>query len=273
MQFGDGRGPSRQFDDRANAVTLQRVTIGCADVGHVDEGVLDPPLRVAHRIELAVVAVRARFGPRVADLVFVQQGGELATEPSPVRAELLDAKGLADPGAEPQVHLARDAARQGFEGVRVEAQLEHVSRLALDARQLRVNRLVYAVALVAVVHADQEVRDAANAVVHQRHLVDDVVPVRHRVADSRHPLQEGLVGVASRDLVDTSTSVLEFLQTVALVLGTLFDKQIGQRSQGPWFDDQRPRVGAITQREEVRTLQPRRDLGRGYQTFDHSTPH
>ena len=102
----------------------------------------------------------ARLRSRVGDLVFVQQGGELSPEASPVRSELLDPKRLEDSRSQPEVHVTWGMPRERLEGVGVEAQLQHVSRFALDPGQLRVNRLVRAVPLDGIVDSNQEVGDA-----------------------------------------------------------------------------------------------------------------
>ena len=246
VQFRHRGSSMRQFHERAYAVTLEGVALRGPDVGDVDERVLVAPLRVTDRIELAVVTVRTGFGRGVADLVLVEQRRQLVTEATPVGAELFDAQRLGDARTEPEVHLTRGRPRQRLQRVGVEAELQHVSRLAFDARQLGVHRLVGAVA-VRVIDADQEVGDASDAVVDEWHLVDDVVTVVHRIADARGPLRERLVGIATRHLIDASTGVLEFLQAVALVLRALLDEEIGQGTERSRFDDERPRVGTVAQ--------------------------
>src|ERR1039458_3924137 len=145
------------------------------------------------------------------------------------------------------MHLTWDAAGQYLEGVGVETELEYVPRFALDASQLRVDRFIRAVALGVVVNSDQKVRDAANTLVDEGHLVDDVVTAFQGVTDPGHPLQERLVGISSRYLVDASPGIFEFLQAVAFVLATFFDQQISQRTKRSGCDDQRSRVSSISQ--------------------------
>jgi hypothetical protein len=125
------------------------------------------------------------------------------------------------------MHVAGHTTRQRLEGVSVETELEHVSRLAFDSCQLRVDWFVRAVDLVMIVNANQKVGDAANPLVDEGHLVDDVMPTLHRVANPGHPLQKRLVGISSRYLVDATSLIFEVLQAITFVLGTFFDKQIG----------------------------------------------
>ncbi len=246
VKFRHRGGSIRQFHEGAYAVAFERVALRGPNVRDVDQRVLVAPLRVTDRVELAVVTVRTRLRPGVADLVFVEQRRQLAAETTPVRAELFDSQRLGDARTEPEVHLSRGRARQRLQRVGVEAELQHVTRFALDPRQLGVHRFVRAVA-VRVVDAHQEVGDASDAVVDEWHLVDDVVTLVHRIADARDPLQERLVGIATRHLIHASTSVLQFLQAVALVLRALLDEEIGQGPERTRFDDQGPRVGTVSQ--------------------------
>ena len=75
----------------------------------------------------------------------------------------------------------------------VEAQLQHVAGLGLLAGELGVDRLVGERAGVGVVDTAQEVGDAADAVVHERHLEHDVVALGEHVADPVDPVLERLV--------------------------------------------------------------------------------
>ena len=63
--------------------------------------------------------------------------------------------------------------------------------LRLFPGQLRVQWLVRRNAFV-VDHAHQEVGDASDPAVRERHLIDDVPALVERVADPRHPVAERL---------------------------------------------------------------------------------
>ena len=158
------------------------------------------------------------------DLVLVEQVGQLTAQSTPVGSELLDAQRLLESRPQPEVHLSRCEAGQGLERVGVEAKLQDVAGLALGTRQFRVDRLVGAVAVLGVVHAHEEVGDAADALMHEGHLVHDVITVLRRVADPLDPLEECLVGVAPGHLVDRATRILKLEQAVALVGGALVDQ-------------------------------------------------
>ena len=145
------------------------------------------------------------------------------------------------------MHLTRRATGQRFQGVGVEAQLQDVSRLALDPRELRVDRFIRAVPLDGVIDSNQEIGDAPNTFVNEGHLIDDVMALVHGITNAGRPLQKRLIGIASRHLIDASPVVFEFLQAVAFVLRTFFDEEIGQRSHRSWLDDQHPGVGSISE--------------------------
>ena len=82
----------RQLDNRSYAVRLERQPFRSSDVRDVDQRVLFTPARVTDPIELALVAVIARFWSRPFYLVAVEQFGQLTAQSAPVRSKLLDAE-------------------------------------------------------------------------------------------------------------------------------------------------------------------------------------
>jgi hypothetical protein len=85
-----------------------------------------------------------------------------------VRKEVVDAVGLGLAGAERDVHALRHASGDAPDLLGVEAELEHVRRLAVPC-ELGVDGFVGAVVL-----ANDEVGEPAPVAVDERRLVDDV---------------------------------------------------------------------------------------------------
>jgi hypothetical protein len=81
----------------------------------------------------------------------------------------------------------------GLDRLGVEAQLQHVAGLGRVAGELGVDRLPGEPVAVGIVDPAQEVGDAPDALVHERHLEHDVVTVGEHVADPVDPLLERLV--------------------------------------------------------------------------------
>jgi hypothetical protein len=269
VDVGDRRTPVGQFDDRAHAGALEGLALGNTNVGHVDERIAVAPFALAATGELADLAVGARFrfrGDR--GLLLVQEHRQLPTQTAPVGAELFDLERLLLARPEPEVHPPRCGAAEGRYRLGVEAQLQHVSRFGLRTRQLGVDRLVGGEPLFGL-DANEEVGDAPDAVVHEGHLVDDVVaPVQH-AAHASDPLHEGLVGIATGYLVDGAPGVLQIGETGPLVGRPLLDEQLRQRAQGGRLHREQSGIGLVAQGEEVGALEPRRDLRRGQQPFRH----
>ena len=90
MQVRDGIPAPSKFDDGSNVDLLQRVTLGWANIGHVHKGVFAAPLALAAFLELAVVAVVAWLGLGGEGDLLIQEFGELAAQPTPIRTKLLD---------------------------------------------------------------------------------------------------------------------------------------------------------------------------------------
>ena len=96
-----------------------------------------------------------------------------------VAAELAHTQRLAQARAELDVREARRTALDALDGLAVEAELQRVRRLGLDARELRVDRLVRPVAeLRRLVDALQEVGDAAPVVEGEQPLEMTSAPAR-----------------------------------------------------------------------------------------------
>ena len=247
-QGGDGR-------------LLQIEHVGRPDAGDVDERVLVAPLRVADGDELAELAMRA--GHRLGVLhgcVVVQQLAQVAAQPVPVGMELPRDERLDTPRPEPEVHAFGRGTGRGAQGVGVEAELEHVPGLGLGAGELGIERLVGARALGRVVDLHQEVGDAPHAVVHEGHLVDDVVPVVPRGAHPGDPLVEALARLPWRHLVDAASLGAVMRQTLGLVLGPLVGEEPGEAPEPGELGRQEARIEAVPQREVVAAVEPGGDL-------------
>ena len=170
--------------------------VGGADARHVDERVGVPPVGVAHLLEVAEVAVGARLGDGVGGYVVGQQLRELAAQATPVGEHVGGANRLGAAGAELDVHVLGQHAGGRLDRLGVEAQLQHVAGLGLLAGELGVDRFVGERAGVGIVDPAQEVGDAPDALVDERHLEHDVVPLGKHVTDTVDPVLERLVVLA-----------------------------------------------------------------------------
>ena len=181
---------------------------------------------------------------------------------------VVDPDGLARAGAELDVDVLGQVAGLRGDRLGVEAQLQHVAGLGGVAGQLGVDRLVDERA-VGQIDPLEEVGDPADAVVHERHLEDDVVTRRQHVTDPADPRAND----SFRSRSGTSNTV------AARPPGTA--PAPPARGRGPSASASAPsrRTGSaavpdacvdlVPQREEVRAVQPRRDLRRGQQPFRH----
>ncbi len=115
------------------------------------------------------------------------------------------------------MHRSRHLTREIEDGVSVKAQLEDMARFALGPRQLRVDWLVQRKTLLVIIRSNEKVGNPSNALVHEGHLVNDVVATIHRVANSSHPLLERLVRVTPRYLIDRASLILQICQAVTFV--------------------------------------------------------
>ena len=162
----------------------------------------------------------------------------------------------------PATHLCGD--RLG-----VEAQLQHVAGLGLVAGELGVDRLVDEGA-VGQIDPLEEVGDPPHAVVHERHLEDDVVTLGEHVTDPGDPRGERLVApVPVGNLEDLAALRPVLREHRLLVVEPLLHqhlRHLAERARRLW-----PSTGVdlVLQRQIVRAVEPRRDLRRGEKSFRH----
>ncbi len=90
VQVHDGILSPRQFNNGADVGHFKGIALGSSNICHVHERVLAAPLALASLLELAVVAVVARFWFRRKRDFLVQQRGELASQPTPIWSKLLN---------------------------------------------------------------------------------------------------------------------------------------------------------------------------------------
>ena len=265
----DRLGALGELGHRDDRGVLESGTLGRAQARDEDEGVGRAPLGVAVVGELAEHAVIALL--RESDARSRGSGHhsrELRAKPPPVGAEVVDLQRLDRSRAEPQVHPLGTAPRRGLERVGVEAELQHVAGLRLLPSELRVDGLV-GHRTVLVDDAEEEVGDAADAVVDEGHLVDDVVPLAERVADSGHPRRERLAVVPFRDPEDRQALRLVVLEARGLVLETLRHEQPGERAERAVRHLQQPVLDLVLEREVVVAVEPRGDARRRDQPLRH----
>ena len=249
---------------------LQPGPVGTPEPGNVDEGIAVPPFLRAGLVELAEVTVGAGFGGGLeVSRVLIQQGGQLPAKPAPIGLELLGQQRLGLSRAEPQVDALRWPAGQGFEGLGVEAELEHVARLGLRAGQLGVNRLPDAGTRVGMVNPYEEVGDPPDPLMDKRHLVDHVVPRVEGVADPVHPVGERFPAVPAGNLEDVESPAAIGGQAVPFVLVALLHQKVRQRAESRRIDGERAGIDLVLQVQEVGAVQPCRDLRRGEQAIGH----
>ncbi len=259
--------------DRVDAARPQRQPVGRADTGDVDERVGCTPLRLAHHLELAELAVVARLGERVDDRRRIDQLRQLTAQAAPVREHVVDADRLDLAGPEGDPHMRRLGTGERGERLGVEAQLQDVSRLRLVAGELGVDRLVGHRTGVGIDGAHEEVGDAADPVVDERHLEHDVVTVGHRIADPLDPRRERLAALL---VLRGHLEHGEPLRPVAvehggLVVHPLLQQQRRHLTERAALDRQRARVDLVLQGEEVCAVEPRRDLRRCQESFHDET--
>ena len=153
--------------------------------------------------------------------------------------------------------------------VGVEAELEDVAGFPIGAGQFGVDGLIPAVTVGRVFDPDQKVCDAADAVVEQGHLVDDVRTRIQWVADASHPGCERLADQPFRNLVDGSTFAAESRQAIGLVLDALVDEKPGERAEGGPRRPPATGFDLTSECQEVVAVQPGRDLGGAEKAFAH----
>jgi hypothetical protein len=165
---------ARQLPHRGDLGGLKGRAIVCSEVRHEDERVVVSPLLLAHRLELAEVAMRTWLRASVGNWAGRKCGVELPPKPAPVCVDASQAHRLPSPRAEGHMDIDGPVTGLFLDGVGVEAELENVPRLRFVACKLRVNWFVRRGAS-AVVNAFEEVGDTAHAVVDERHLKHEIV--------------------------------------------------------------------------------------------------
>ena len=261
-QTVDVGGALRELGQGHDVVRQQGVPLRRPESRDVDQRVLGAPLCVADVGEGAEAAVLARHGESGHLVGRVgQHRRQLPPQASPVGPEVVHRQGLHDPRAEPQMHPRRAGPGGRRDGLGVEAQLQDVAGLGRRAGQLGVHRLPADLAVVDV-GAHQEVGDAADAVVLQRHLVEHVgVAVEHR-AYPGNPLAERLPGLLARDAQHPPALGLVLGQARRLVLESLVGQQPGEGAHAPGRRLAGAVVDLVGQGQEVGAVQPGGDLRR-----------
>ena len=223
-----GRAPER--GERGDAAEHELVDLRAADAGDAREVVDLFPVRLADRLEVADVAMRAR--PRLGRRRVRDELLEPPADAAEVRAELVGLERRDLPGAQHDMHERRAQPLDARDLLGVEAELEDVVRLR-RARELRV------VDLVGVrpergrrVDAHQEVRVSGPAGrVEEGGLVDDLSAVPHflmcfgrRSFDVPAP-----VGILDVDRDNVAAAGDEVRDVGSLVLGPLALDQVALR--------------------------------------------
>ena len=243
---------------------LQREPVGRAYAGDVDErvGLRATGPRTPSRTRRTGSGRTAREG--VVDRRRVDQRGQLLAQAAPVREHVGHAERLDLAGTECDADVRRPGTGERVERLGVEAQLQHMARLGLVAGELGVDRLVGHRTGVGIDGAHEEVGDAADPVVDERHLEHDVVTVGHRVADPRDPRLERLAAllVLRRHLEHRLALGPVAVEHGRLVVHPLLQQQRRHLAERAALDHQRPRVDLVLQREEVRAVEPGGDLRR-----------
>src|SRR5687767_8921967 len=111
------------------------------------------------------------------------------------------------------MHPLRRIAGERLNGIGIEAELQYVPWLGLDASQLGVNWFMRNCASLHVLHPNDEVGDAADAVVNERHLVENVVVQLERIADPSNPVGKQFVLTPLRHLKDRLSLSAVVLET------------------------------------------------------------
>ena len=151
----------------------------------------------------------------------------------------------------------------------VEAQLQDVAGLGLVAGELGVDRLVDERA-VGQIDPLEEVGDPPHAVVHERHLEDDVVALGEHVADPGDPRGERLVAAFPLGHLEHVAAVGPVLREHRLfVVEALLQQHLRHLAEQVRRRFTRAGVDLVLQRQVVRAVEPRRDLRRGQQLFGH----
>ena len=167
----------------------------------MDERIGGAPLGVAHQLELAELAVVARLGPGVdLDAAGLATVGEklrqLAAQATPVGQHVSDPDRLGAARPQLDAHPFGHPSGAGRDRLGVETQLQDVAGLGLVAGELGIDRFVGERAglcpTTGVVDPAQEVGDAPDALVHERHLEHDVMTLGEDVTDPVDPLLERL---------------------------------------------------------------------------------
>jgi hypothetical protein len=154
----------------------------------------------------------------------IEENRELATKASPIRSILINEKRFLIARTEPEMHLPRSTAGQFLQSVGVKTELQDVSRLALGTAEFGVDWFVVTETISRFVNANQKVSDTADSLVDEGHLVHHVGAPIEWITNSRHPLRERLVRIASRNLVDRAPLVFEIGEAVAFVRRSFLDE-------------------------------------------------
>ncbi len=124
--------------------------------------------------------------------------------------------------------------------------------------------------VLGVVDPAQEVGDAPDAVVHERHLEHDVVPVGQHVADAVDPLPERLAVRTLGHLEDRQTLGAVAIEHRPLVFETLVEQHLGHLAERAVLDRARAGLDLVAQGEEVCAVEPRADLRRSEKPVRHA---
>ena len=265
----DGARFPSEVSQCREAHSLKELAIGAAQAGEVDQRVGRTPLLGADRRELAESAMPA--GLRRCEFPFVfgsQHRCKLSADAAPVGSKRPHIERLETPRPQPQVHTTWTSSRHLLDGVGVEAQLQDVPRLGVNPSKLRIHGLIGGRA-VRELDSDKEVRDAANTLMDQRHLVDHVVALIQRVADPAHPRCEGLASFTVGDAQDGQANCEVGVQAFRLVLKALVRQKPSERPEGAFGSGNRAVLDLMPQREVMGAVKPSGDLRWREQTLRH----
>jgi hypothetical protein len=221
-----------ELTNGGNPVAFEKCPLDSSGPGHEHQRVCSAPLRFAERIELTELTVVAWLGTgRSVRGLPIEESGELGPKTVPVRPDVGGPDRLELSGTEPNMEVGRCIAGESLDCVGIEAQLQNVSRLRCGAGELGIDRLPVIDARLGVGHPDQEVGDAAHALVHEGHLVDDVDVGGEQVPHSVDPRLERLASFSIGNVEHGHTHRSELRQTVSLVGVALVDEKLGERSE------------------------------------------
>ena len=254
-----------QSRHRGDIGRFERRTVELADPGDVDQRVLLSPRRFTARRELtehAVVArLRSRFdlGPCRHDIL------ELMPQARPIRARRLEPDRLRHAGTQRHPEVAWDLAGRRPQRFGVEAQLKHMAGLRLSAGELRINGVPPDGAGGGFDSSLEEVGDPTDAVMDERHLKKDIDIGAQFPDNPRGPVSEGLAGLLVIDTVNRQTRVDVAGLDRGLVLEPLVHEERCERPDRKRRTTSNPCLDLVLQRQIVRAVEPRGDLGRRQQ--------